>query len=261
VWVDGDGVTDDWKPGGDRTVINACTIIAPLRDDVDTVTRGIVVQSNRKSVVINACQFFDLSSEAIIIEADTADIIVSNNMFHSCGVDLISTNGLIRCLGNIDKLNVTNNHFGAGTPSPAGRPLVFDTGVVNHLVFEGNDVVGLTNKTPSILAGSTDVWVNTNPGLNPLNKLTNFVDTTNHTIGFFGGSTNAVVASTDYKIVGTDVILTSTGGTGVSITIKDGAGNTIVGSLTTLAAQSLPNGYIINFGGFSVAPTVNVYAR
>jgi hypothetical protein len=265
VWVDGNGASDDWKPGGDRTVITGCTIIAPLRDDADTVTRGIVVQANRKSVVINACQFFDLNSEAIIIDVDTADIIISNNMFHSCGADLGSANGLIRCLGDVDKLNITNNHFGAGTPSPAGRPLAVDTalgGIINHLVFTGNDVVGLTNTMPIIPAGSTDVWIERNPGLNPINKVTNFVDTTNHTIGCYGGSTATVTASTDYKIVGGDVILTSSGGTGVSITLKDGTGsNTIVASLTTLAAQSLPNGYIINFGAFSVAPTVNVYAR
>ena len=261
VWVDGDGITTDFKPGGDRTVINACTIIAPLKDDVDTVTRGIVIQSNRKSVVINACQFFDMNSEAIIIEEDTADVIISNNMFHSCGADLLSTDGLITLLGDIDKLNVTNNNFAAGTPSTAGRPLVQDAGVINHFVFQGNDVAGLTNTMPTILAGSTDVWVNNNPGLNPINKITNFIDTTNHTIGFYGGTTATVTASTDYTIVGTDVIITSTGGTGVSITLKDGAGNTIVGSLTTLAAQSIPNGYKINFGAFSVAPTVAVYAR
>lgn len=63
-------------------------------------------------------------------------------------------------------------------------------------------------------------------------------------------------ASTDYVAEGFDMVITSTGGTGVSITIKDPNGNTVVSGLTTLNGYYLPRKYKINFGGFSVTPTV-----
>ena len=100
-----------------------------------------------------------------------------------------------------------------------------------------------------------------NTALNPINRITNHTNTTNNTIGFYGGATAVVVASVDYKIVGTDILLTVTGGTGVSATILDGAGNTVVAGLATpINAQFIPVGYQINFGAFSVAPTTNVFS-
>ena len=48
-------------------------------------------------------------------------------------------------------------------------------------------------------------------------------------------------------------MITSTAGTGVSITLKDGSGNTVASALTTLTAQTLPVGFRINFGAFSVS--------
>ena len=55
------------------------------------------------------------------------------------------------------------------------------------------------------------------------------------------------------------MMITSTAGTGVSITLKDSAGNTIASALTTLTAQTLPVGFRINFGAFPVAPTLSVF--
>src|SRR5207249_3036906 len=86
----------------------------------------------------------------------------------------------------------------------------------------------------------------------------------------WGGSTPSIAplgtastpsASTQYRISGMDVFITSTGGTSVSITILDNKGNTIASGLTTLTAQFLPVGYQINFGAFSPAPTVTVFGN
>jgi len=259
IWVDGDVAGDDFKPGANRTSIIGTQIISPLKDDVDTVRRGIIVQGNRSSVIISGCQFFDLNQESIIIEDGSKHVIITGNMFHSVGGSLVSTNGIVKLLGNTDNIIVSNNDFCAGTPAPTGRPLVAVTSV-DHLVFTGNDVSGLTNRLPTIPAISTDVCVKDNAGLNPINRITNHTNVAQNQIGFYGGTTATVAASTDYTIVGSNVLITSTAGTGVSITIKDGAGNTVVAALTTLSAQTVPLGYKINFGPFSVAPTVTVFA-
>ena len=165
----------------------------------------------------------------------------------------------MKLLGNTDDIIISNNDFCAGTPAPTGRPLVAVTSV-DHLIFTGNDVTGLTNKLPTIPAITTDVCVKDNAGLNPINRITNHTNTTQNQIGFYGGTTATVVASTDYTIVGSNVLITSTGGTGVSITLKDGAGNTVASALTTLTAQTIPLGFKINWGPFSVAPVVTVFA-
>ena len=70
--------------------------------------------------------------------------------------------------------------------------------------------------------------------------------------------TAAPLASTAYRAEVTDLIITSTGGTAVSITITDAAGNTIASGLTTLTNYYLPAGFSINFGAFTGAPTVTV---
>jgi hypothetical protein len=70
--------------------------------------------------------------------------------------------------------------------------------------------------------------------------------------------TSSVVASKNYTIRDVDVLMTSTGGTGVSITIWDASGNAVLTGLSTLNRTYLPIGYKVNFGGFSGAPTVVV---
>ena len=71
-----------------------------------------------------------------------------------------------------------------------------------------------------------------------------------------GDVTATPTASIDYTIYNLPVFIYSTGGTGVSITIKAPTDTVIASGLTTLNAQYLPVGYKINFGAFSVAPTV-----
>jgi len=70
--------------------------------------------------------------------------------------------------------------------------------------------------------------------------------------------TGSPAPSTDYRVADVDVMIQVTGGTGVSITIKDPAGNIVISGVSTLPRTLLPIGYTINFGAFTVAPTVIV---
>jgi len=70
--------------------------------------------------------------------------------------------------------------------------------------------------------------------------------------------TGSPAPSTDYRVSDVDVMIQVTGGTGVSITIKDPAGNIVISGVSTLPRTLLPIGYTINFGAFTVAPTVIV---
>ena len=159
-----------------------------MRDDADTVRRGIVAQGNRSSLIISNCNFYDINQESIRLEDPSSNVIITGNMFHSCGASLVSTNGIIRIDGTGNDIIITNNIFGAGTPPPSGRPLTVATSA-NRLIFKDNDVNGLTNKAPNIAAISTDIRMSDNLGLSPVGRITNSVNTTNNTIGSYGGTT------------------------------------------------------------------------
>jgi hypothetical protein len=75
-------------------------------------------------------------------------------------------------------------------------------------------------------------------------------------ISLMGAGSNPVTATT-YEVRCTSVLITSTGGTGVSIAITDQLNNTIASGLTTLTAVQLDPGYRVAFT-FTVAPTVTV---
>jgi len=79
-----------------------------------------------------------------------------------------------------------------------------------------------------------------------------------YTICPIGGSASAPTASRVYVVANVPVLITSTGGTGVNIIIQTQLGNTIASGLTSLTGFYLPVGYSINFGAFSVAPTVTI---
>lgn len=69
-----------------------------------------------------------------------------------------------------------------------------------------------------------------------------------------------VTASTAYRNGGCPVYVASTGGVGVSISVKDNGNNTVESGLATLTPLYVPVGWSLDWGGFSVVPTVTVYA-
>jgi hypothetical protein len=65
-------------------------------------------------------------------------------------------------------------------------------------------------------------------------------------------------ASKNATVSEVPVLVTSSGGTGVSISVYDVAGNAVLSGNTTLQGYYLPIGWKVNFGAFSVAPLVVV---
>lgn len=115
----------------------------------------------------------------------------------------------------------------------------------------GTAKVGLgTSTQSSILQGNAN-W-------NPYGSVASPFLTTQNIIIPLGGNAAAPAASTDYIVRTTPIIMNSTGGTGVSITIKDASGTTVTSGATTLNYAYIPVGYKVNFGAFSVAPTVKI---
>jgi hypothetical protein len=100
---------------------------------------------------------------------------------------------------------------------------------------------------------------------NPYGKVTNPFNNTHSQVGIPAGSTNSYTfaaapnASTEYTVVMSQIQVWSTGGSGVSITVKDmSEGNILMAGATTLTGLVMHRGWTINFGSFSSAPTVTI---
>jgi hypothetical protein len=110
-----------------------------------------------------------------------------------------------------------------------------------------------------IVFGSGNIW---KQGI-PLGKLTYPFDNTNHLVGktVSGGGAGPKAASTDYTIINSDCWIDVAGGTDLDVTLKDNAGTTISSLGATPARFLAPLNGKVNFGAFSVAPTVAVTPR
>ena len=143
------------------------------------------------------------------------------------------------------------------------------TGLILNATINTSSIIGnsFTATTPITYGSSfypNKLRIQNNPGLNPFGLLATPFTTTVPSGGsaWMGpgapSGTAAPVASTSYRVEVCDQIITSTGGTAVSITIKDAAGNTLLSAATTLTNYHLAAGWSIDFGAFTAAPTVTV---
>ena len=143
------------------------------------------------------------------------------------------------------------------------------TGLILNAIINTSAIIGNSfNTTTQITFGSSfypnNLRIQNNPGLNPFGLLATPFTTTVPSGGspWMGpgtpSGTAAPLASTSYRVEVCDQIVTSTGGTSVSITIKDAAGNTLLSGASTLTNYYLAAGWSIDFGAFTAAPTVTV---
>jgi hypothetical protein len=133
-----------------------------------------------------------------------------------------------------------------------------DSNLCDYNTFTGNDVRGaLGDMTKPMVVNGVHSRMENNMGYYPL-KITNPFLTAAQGIGAFGGDASAPAASVNYAALFGDIHVHSDGGTGVSITFKDAAGNTIESGLSTLTNFPVPYRCTLNWGAFKVAPNVVV---
>jgi hypothetical protein len=131
---------------------------------------------------------------------------------------------------------------------------------LNGIHIYNNDLskVNWQTKPIHVEAGSNvNGMIKGNVGVNPFGVLATPIDNTNHLIHINGGAANPTMASQDYAVTMTKCRVISTGGTAVSITVKDKGGNIIESGLANYDGWLEPE-WTINFGAFSAAPTVKV---
>jgi hypothetical protein len=208
--------------------------------------QGIWIQANYAVVSNNTLlkSASDPYGQGIYVDGNIINVNVIGNLIDMAksGIDAIYFNG-------------SNNN------STASNNIIQNVGSsVGITLTSGSDNIINNNQlvTGTINDGGTNTHIYGNMGYNPINKISSMFNTSNNTIGT-NGSTATPSASTDYVVQGSDLLVTVSGGSGVSITIKDGAGNTVQSGLTTITQMLLPYGFKINLGGFSSPPTILVF--
>ena len=251
-----------------NVIIRSCT------DGYDGSTAGFVVVD-----IVNA-NIDTLTGVGIKAPGNFSAISVVGGWIHSCaggGVSLPADANQISIEGTQFKSNGTSSVaqlFGSPSTNQSSQVQVRarfqDTrtggaNVVNHVtlaasaaaqvVIDGctfygsqSDAVGWTSRS------SNKIMVRSCLGYNDVKGAISTPFAASNRIGA-AGTTATPTASTVYTVEGTDLMLAVSGGTGVSITIADAAGNTVQSGLTSYSGV-LPIGYSINLGGFSVAPTI-----
>lgn len=244
--------------GATRVTISNPTLVAgaDLNDYVD----GIWIVDSSTDVSVNNPRIYDFSGtgnvgrHGVMIE-DSVRCKVNGGIITNSKQNAVNLHGSSYCTVNgltaYDDQGSKTQSYGVGEEASA------DYNLVAGCDFRGN----LRTADPILLIGVHSRAVG-NIGFNPQGKITNPFETTTKTIGFFNGDEASPTASTDYTVVGCDIILSSTdsGNSDCVISIKDGSLNAINPvAMSTLDAYYVPVGYVINWGAFTgAAPTVIV---
>lgn len=248
---------------GESVIDNS--IVSPTKQGIDmggTVTDSLIEGNTVTNAAPRGGNFYGLYFNAV------ADSTISGN-----SVTMSSTQtagGAMAVVGTSSHLTISYNTFkGVGH----GYGIDFAAAVTNTIVsgnmfdsfphgvgetsgsdynmITNNNFVTSVNDPVYPLVGTHDILEN-NLGLNPVGKITN--PWASSTVGYVGGTgaTPRVPGGT-YTITGVQVVFTCSGGGTVSISILDGAGNTILSGLTcsTLPASLWPVGYRISIVGNS----------
>jgi hypothetical protein len=203
------------------------------------------------------------SGGAIVIWSTVSAVSISSSYFTDNGG---TTNAVIRMRdppGASNKITISSNVFLDDRGASATKYFIYNPSGGITATISGNTFVGQLSGNPAILTSNhtATLLIRDNLGYNNLlGLITNPFYSTYVSIAKVGlaGSSAAPVASVTYKAYCVDQHIISTAGTGISITVYDPLGNAVYSGLATFDGM-LYVGWAINWGAFSVAPTVVSY--
>ena len=229
--------------------------------------------------IIEGNIIYNSNDEGIQVDGSSYSSITGNNIYSSmrngiyfrdygvayCQHNTISGNNIYHNGegGNYDGIhftehssynNIQGNTIRSGTTHRYG--IRIDSSNCTENLVINNDFYD-AGATANFSDAGTGTIVKDNRGYNPVGVVSTPFDNTNHQVRLGGDAAGPTVASQDYEVLNTPCRVISTGGTDVDITIKDAAGTTISNPGAT-CSEWLEIGWKVNFGGFSVAPTVTV---
>lgn len=188
-----------------------------------------------------------------------AKTVIADNRFEDNGISANDTYNDLWIAGSF--VDVTGNIFYG---SEAGGNYIksavridgnTEKNLIADNVFEnGHFGTNLVDVNPA----SQGTIVSTNEGLSPLGVVQLPLNNTIYAIIPQGGDSSVPKPGASYVVEDSSILLSSEGGIGVSITIRDSNENVVLSGLKELHAQYVPQGYTIAFGDFSSAPSLKI---
>jgi len=239
---------------------------------------GIRLVGNNSNITITGNYIHDTEYDGMLLTGSCRNLIISDNLITNVGRAAANAHDGIRFSQggglNYENVKVTDNLIddSRGTARMRhGISFVMNGLEIYNIWVQKNQVY---NQLRNEIHFSWDInerfrnqtrFLN-NSGLNSGGKITNPFNNSHNEVGLAKASpvtwsfAAAPSASTAYAVVMSPISVTSTGGTGVSITVEAPGGVTMISGQSTLRAALIPVGWTINFGAFSAAPSVNVVA-
>jgi hypothetical protein len=212
-------------------------------------------------LTVSHCFFYNNQQNAILLASTTT--VLNSNRFQDNGEK--TNNGFSDVVLSGAKGNVVvgNSFAGSDITNKTKSGINISDNVSYNNTISDNTFTsnGLTSWGISPITSfheSGKNFIVNNPANNPIGKVTNFIDNGGKYFVAYGGTSSTIVNGTTYTISDSPVFITSTGGTGVNITLSDNKNNVLETSLTTLTDKYLPVGYNIKFV-WATIPTAKVY--
>jgi hypothetical protein len=239
---------------------------------------GIKLGGINRNILIRGNYIHDVYHHGMHFTNDCTNLFITNNLIKNVGQEApdlydgisFETSGPydnVKISHNIIADDRTTRHMRYGIRYEA----VGSTQTMNNHWVHHNQIYGyLTDSIRSPWVGSGrftgERRFYSNSGFNPGDRIAAPFNNTNNEIGLPAYSTALAtysalpIASRTYTVAMSPISVTSTGGTGVAITVEEPSASffNMVANATTLRALYMPPGWRINFGAFSSAPTVTV---
>jgi len=258
----------------------------------DALSNDSVEFRGSTDININSNNFQSLAKGAIYIVGDNTSgrndrVNIANNTFEYCGNLALDSTSAIRIYTSANsnrQVKILGNSFSrcwngitVGMQANAGEHDVdiignsFTDCLHDLAIWQQLNKVRVRNNYFTNVAYSAtnyyihyiapDVILQNNIGFNPVGVLLFPFCNNSAGLGYYFGwvevNAGPTAANQDYTCISYDCILDITGGTGVDVTLKDAAGNTVWSpGATPIHGLYVPRGWKVNFGNFSVAPTV-----
>ena len=217
-----------------------------------------------EGLIIQACTIRETNETAIGLMQTCKDIVITGNRIIDCVEnDSCYHPYAIYTSGTITRLLVEGNYIGNEETGKMSVAL-HGFGVLgpdSRSLFMNNILHNLTGTHWVYINFTDNIIFKNNMGYNPTGQnLWHPFDSISNSVSaiVYSGGSKSPSANTDYTVVHSDIFITCSGGTGVTITIEDSDGNTMASDLSRLSNEYLPVGSRINFGSFETAPTTMI---
>jgi len=211
--------------------------------------------SNAKNGILHGCRFYNAGQ--VQIEDFDGRFTIADNFWWGDGAMITPAINFANLGDAINAYTLIHgNRFYATPGSPLAVGVAIGT-LWDYVHVLDNEFINVTAPVTVATAANQNGRIEQNPWYNPIGLEGTPFDNVNFFISDFGTAAGPTVASQDYRVLMTPCWILSAGGVGVDITIKDQDGNVITNPGATCDVWLEPR-WIINFGGFSEAPTVTV---